>query len=85
MAEEFKMSKLIMVGEEKLTKTQYENRVTFLLNESLDNGLVQYLSLLESLFNHINGDELYTIECLIGDFIYLKGEVESYNGTIIKY
>ena len=76
-----------MVGEEKLTKTQYENRVTFLLNESLDNGLVQYLSLLESLFNHINGDELYTIECLIGDFIYLnrKGEVEGYNGTIIKY
>ena len=81
------MSKLIMVGEEKLTKTQYENRVTFLLNESLDNGLVQYLSLLESLFNHINGDELYTVECAIGDFIYLnrKGEVEGYNGTIIKY
>ena len=76
-----------MVGEEKLTKTQYENRVTFLLNESLDNGLVQYLSLLESLFNHINGDELYTVECAIGDFIYLnrKGEVEGYNGTIIKY
>ena len=66
------MSKLIMVGEEKLTKTQYKNRVTFLLNESLDNGLVQYLSLLEVLFNHINGDELYTIECLIGDFIYLN-------------
>ena len=81
------MSKLIMVGEEKLTKMQYKNRVTFLLNESLDNGLVQYLSLLESLFNHINGDELYTVECAIGDFIYLnrKGEVEGYNGTIIKY
>ena len=81
------MSKLIMVGEEKLTKTQYENRVTFLLNESLDNGLVQYLSLLESLFDHINGDELYTVECAIGDFIYLnrKGEAEGYNGTIIKY
>ena len=72
MAEEFKMSKLIMVGEEKLTKTQYKNRVTFLLNESLDNGLVQYLPLLEALFDHINGDELYTIECLIGDFIYLN-------------
>ena len=72
MTEEFKMSKLIMVGEEKLTKTQYKNRVTFLLNESLDNGLVQYLPLLESLFNHINGNELYTIECLIGDFIYLN-------------
>ena len=81
------MNKLITVGEEKLTKTQYENRVTFLLNESLDNGLVQYLSLLESLFDKTNGDELYTVECAIGDFIYLnrKGEVESYNGTIIKY
>ena len=64
------MSKLIMVGEEKLTKTQYKNRVTFLLNESLDNGLVQYLESLEVLFDHINGDELYTLECLIGDFIY---------------
>ena len=61
-----------MVGEEKLTKTKYKNRVTFLLNESLDNGLVQYLPLLEALFDHINGDELYTIECLIGDFIYLN-------------
>ena len=81
------MSKLIMVGEEKLTKKQYKSRVTFLLSESLDNGLVQYLTTLESLFNHINGDELYTVECAIGDFIYLnrKGEVEGYNGTIIKY
>ena len=66
------MNKLIMVGEEKLTKTQYENRVTFLLNESLDNGLVQYLSLLESLFDKTNGDELYTLECAIGDYIYLN-------------
>ena len=66
------MSKLIMVGEDAITNKQYKSRVTFLLNESLDNGLVQYLSLLESLFNHINGDELYTIECLIGDFIYLN-------------
>ena len=66
------MSKLIMVGEEKLTKTQYENRVTFLLNESLDNGLVQHLGTLESLYDVVNGDKLYTIECLIGDFIYLN-------------
>ena len=79
------MSKFIMVGEEKLTKMQYKNRVTFLLNESLDNGLVQYLESLEVLFNHINGDELYTVECAISDFIYLKGEVEGYNRTIIKY
>ena len=69
------MSKLIMVGEEKLTKMQYKNRVTFLLNESLDNGLVQYLESLEVLFNHINGDELYTLECAIGDYIYLNGKV----------
>ena len=66
------MSKLIMVGEEKLTKKQYKSRVTFLLNESLDNGLVQYLETLEVLFNHINGDELYTLECAIGDYIYLN-------------
>ena len=81
------MNKLITVGEDELTKARYKGRVTFLLNEALDNGLIQYLPRLESLFNHINGEELYTIECLIGDFIYLnrKGEVESYNGTIIKY
>ena len=66
------MNKLITVGEDELTKARYKNRVTFLLNESLDNGLVQYLESLEVLFDHINGDELYTIECLIGDFIYLN-------------
>ena len=66
------MSKLIMVGEEKLTKMKYKNRVTFLLNESLDNGLVQYLTTLESLYNSMNGDELYTVECAIGDYIYLN-------------
>ena len=87
MAEEFKMSKLIMVGEDAITNKQYKSRVSFLLNEALDNGLIQYLPRLESLFNHINGEELYTVECAIGDFIYLnrKGEVEGYNGTIIKY
>ena len=81
------MNKLIMVGEDAITNKQYKSRVSFLLNEALDNGLIQYLPRLESLFNHINGEELYTIECLIGDFIYLnrKGEMESYNGTIIKY
>ena len=65
------MNKLITVGEDKLTKARYEGRVTFLLNEALEHGLVQYLTTLESLFNHINGDELYTVECLIGDYIYL--------------
>ena len=81
------MSKLIMVGEDKLTKARYKGRVTFLLNEALDNGLIQYLPRLESLYNSMNGDELYIVECAIGDFIYLnrKGEVEGYNGTIIKY
>ena len=66
------MNKLITVGEDELTKARYEGRVTFLLNEALEYGLVQYLTTLESLFNHINGDELYTIECLIGDYIYLN-------------
>ena len=65
------MSKLIMVGEDAITNKQYKSRVTFLLNESLDNGLVQYLEPLEVLFNNINGDELYTLECAIGDYIYL--------------
>jgi hypothetical protein len=82
MAEEFKMSKFIMVGEEKLTKMQYKNRVTFLLNEALDNGLIQYLPRLESLFNHINGDKLYTVECLIGDYIYLNRKVGVSNESI---
>ena len=76
------MNKLIMVGEEKLTKMQYKNRVTFLLNESLDNGLVQYLEPLEVLFNHINGDELYTLECAIGDYIYLNRKVGVSNESI---
>ena len=71
MAEEFKMSKLIMVGEDALTKARYKGRVTFLLNEALEHGLVQYLTTLESLYNSMNGDELYAVECAIGDFIYL--------------
>ena len=81
------MSKFIMVGEDAITNKQYKSRVSFLLNEALDNGLIQYLPRLESLYNSMNGDELYTVECAIGDFIYLnrKGEVEGYNGTIIKY
>ena len=81
------MSKFIMVGEDAITNKQYKSRVSFLLNEALEHGLVQYLTTLESLYNSMNGDELYTVECAIGDFIYLnrKGEVEGYNGTIIKY
>ena len=71
------MSKLIMVGEEKLTKKQYKSRVTFLLSESLDNGLVQHLGTLESLYDVVNGDKLYTVECLIGDFIYYLNRKEN--------
>ncbi len=70
------MNKLIKDGEDELTKARYEGRVTFLLLESLDNGLVQYLEPLEVLFNHINGDELYAIECAIGDYIYYLNRVE---------
>ena len=59
----------IAVGEDILTVVQYKDRVTFLLNESLEYGLIQYLPLLESLFDNINGDELYVVECEIGDYI----------------
>ena len=52
------MNKLITVGEDELTKARYKGRVTFLLNEALDNGLIQYLPRLESLYNSMNGDEL---------------------------
>ena len=66
------MNKLIMVGEDAITSEQYKSRVSFLLNEALDNGLIQYLPRLESLYNVVNSDELYTLECAIGDYIYLN-------------
>lgn len=62
----------VIVGDDALTIEQYKDRVTFLLNESLDNGLVQYLVTLESLYDVVNGNKLYTIECAIGDWIYLN-------------
>lgn len=66
------MNKLIMVGEDKLTTKQYKERVTFLLNEALEYGLVEYLNVLESLFDKVDSVKLYTIECAIGDYIYLN-------------
>ena len=72
----------IIVGADELTIEQYKERVSFLLLESLDNGLVQYLEPLEVLFNRINGDELYTLECAIGDYIYLNRKVGVSNESI---
>lgn len=72
----------ITVGDDMLTIEQYKGRVTFLLNESLDNGLIAYISTLESLYDSINGTELYTIECAIGDYIYLINKGGACNESI---
>lgn len=60
----------IVVGDDSLTIEQYKERVSFLLNEALDNELIQYLPTLEKLFHNTNGIKLYDIECAIGDYIW---------------
>ena len=66
----------VAVGEDMLAVDQYRDRVTFLLNESLENGLIQHLPVLELLYDNIDGDKLYAIECAIGDYIYLNKKEE---------
>ena len=66
----------ITVGKDNLTVDQYRDRVTFLLNESLENGLIQHLPVLELLYDNIDGGKLYAIECAIGDYIYLNKKEE---------
>lgn len=65
----------VVVGDDTITTVQYRDRVCFLLNEALDNGLLQYTAPLERLYYRANGVELYTIECTIGDYIW-GGESE---------
>lgn len=67
----------VAVGEDMLTVDQYRDRVTFLLNESLENGLIQHLPVLELLYDNIDGGKLYAIECAIGDYIYLNKKEEA--------
>lgn len=64
----------IIVGDDILTVSQYKGRITFLLNEALEHGLIQHLVALEYLYDSVNGEQLYTTECMIGDYIYLSNK-----------
>ena len=62
--------KKIRIGDEKATKKQYQERVSFLLNEILEYGVLEHQKDLERLYDQINGTELYEIQCKVGDYIY---------------
>ena len=62
--------KMIRIGDEKLTKKQYKERVSFLLNEILEHGLLEHQKNLERLYDQVSGTELYKIQCKVGDYIY---------------
>ena len=62
--------KTIRIGDEKVTKKQYKERASFLLNEILEFGLLEYQRDLEKLCDSVNGTELYKIQCKVGDYIH---------------
>ena len=64
--------KTIRIGDEIVTKKQYKERVSFLLNETLEHGLLEFQKKLEKLYDSVNGTELYKIQCEIGDYLYLN-------------
>ena len=64
--------KKIRIGAERTTKKQYQERVSFLLNEILEYGLLEHQKDLEKLYNKVNGQELYKIQCEIGDYLHLN-------------
>ena len=64
--------KKINLGDESVTKKQYKERVSFLLNEILEHGLLKHQKNLERLYDNVNGTELYEIQCKVGDYIYLN-------------
>ncbi len=64
--------KKIKIGDEKLTEKQYKERVSFLLNEILEHGLLEHQKNLERLYDKVSGTELYKIQCKVGDYIYLN-------------
>lgn len=65
-----KKMKMIKMGDEKVTRKQYQERVSFLLNEILEFGLLEFQKDLEKLYDQVSGDELYEIQCKVGDYIY---------------
>ena len=62
--------KKIRIGDEKVTKKQYKERVSFLLNEILEYGLLEHQKDLEKLYNQVAGTELHEIQCKVGDYIH---------------
>ena len=62
--------KKIRIGDEKVTKKQYQERVSFLLNEILEFGLLEYQRDLENLYDFVDGNKVYEIQCKVGDYIY---------------
>ena len=62
----------ISIGDELATKKEYKERVSFLLNEILEHGLLEHQKDLEKLYNKVNGQELYKIQCEIGDYLHLN-------------
>ena len=60
----------IKIGDEKVTKKQYQERVSFLLNEILEFGLLEHQKDLERLYDFADGNKVYEIQCEIGDYIY---------------
>ena len=64
--------KVIKIGDERTTKKQYQERVSFLLNEILEHGLLEHQKNLERLYDLIDGNKVYEIQCEIGDYLYLN-------------
>ena len=64
--------KVIKIGDEKVTKKQYQERVSFLLNEILVHGLLEHKKDLERLYDFADGNKVYEIQCEIGDYLYLN-------------
>ena len=62
--------KKIRIGDEKVTKKQYQERVSFLLNEILEHGAMEHQKDLEKLYDQVSGDELYKIQCKVGDYVH---------------
>ena len=62
--------KKIRIGDEKVTRKQYQERVSFLLNEILEYGLLEHQKGLEKLYNQVSGIELHEIQCKVGDYVH---------------
>ena len=64
--------KKINLGDESVTKKQYKERVSFLLNEVIEFGLLEHQRDLEYLYDFVDGNKVYEIQCKVGDYIYLN-------------